>query len=170
MYSASLAHAKVPVTWEATMPRTDLLGQSARRVELDQRSREARLRLEHIERLLILRRLPRQSLLRRVLRCLGARTYFGGPIAGQSANRTITSGRSRGRRGITKETGSASGGLSTAPPVSWPNSSKCGVLNTIASRSVEMADPQKMRHRLKPWDHACRRGDGGIPFLSDGRF
>jgi hypothetical protein len=57
---------------EEVMPRLDLLDQSAPRVELDQRSREARLRLEQIERLLVVLPLPTQSLLQRVLRCLGS--------------------------------------------------------------------------------------------------
>jgi hypothetical protein len=35
---------------KGAMPRTNLWGQSVPRVELDQRSREARLRLERIER------------------------------------------------------------------------------------------------------------------------
>ena len=49
------------------MPRTNLWSQSVPRVELDQRSREARLRLQRIERLLIPRAAVRQSRLRRVL-------------------------------------------------------------------------------------------------------
>ena len=57
------------------MPRTDLLDQSATRVELDQRSREARLRLERVERLLVVRPMPEQSLLRRMLQRLGSRIY-----------------------------------------------------------------------------------------------
>jgi hypothetical protein len=170
MYAASLAYAEVPVTWEDIMPRTDLLEQSATRVELDQRSREARLRLEHVERLLMLRRLPRQSLLARVLRCFGSRVYSGEQIAGQSANRTLTGGRSRGRRRMTEETGGASGGLSAAPPVSWPNPGKCVRINRVGSGPAEMADSQAMRPNFKPWDHGCRRGDLGFPALSDERF
>jgi hypothetical protein len=37
------------------MPRTNLRGQSVPSIELDQRSREARIRLERIERLLVSR-------------------------------------------------------------------------------------------------------------------
>jgi hypothetical protein len=40
---------------EGAMLRTNFWSRSVPRVELDQRSREARLRLERIERLLILR-------------------------------------------------------------------------------------------------------------------
>ena len=66
------------------MPKSDVLDQSATRVELDQRSRDARLRLECVERLLAVRDLPRQSLLRRFLRCFGSRTRIGEQIAGRS--------------------------------------------------------------------------------------
>src|ERR1700747_2826519 len=60
---------------EDHMPRTDLLEQSAPRAELDQRSREARLRLEQVERLWVARPLPSRSLLRRLLRRLRSRVY-----------------------------------------------------------------------------------------------
>ena len=43
------------------MPGTDLWRWSATRVEIDQRAREARLRLEQLERLLMLRLLPTRS-------------------------------------------------------------------------------------------------------------
>lgn len=49
------------------MPRTNLWDRTVSRVELDQRSREVRLRLEQIERLLVWRAVVRQSRLRRVL-------------------------------------------------------------------------------------------------------
>jgi hypothetical protein len=52
---------------EGAMPRMNIWSQSVPRVELDQRSREARLRLQRIERLLIPRAAVRQSRLRRVL-------------------------------------------------------------------------------------------------------
>ncbi|HEX9535782.1 MAG TPA: hypothetical protein VF924_09935, partial [Stellaceae bacterium] len=66
------------------MPKPDILDQSATRVELDQRSRDARLRLEYVERLLVVRPPPKQSLLRRFLRCLGSRTRIGRQIEGRS--------------------------------------------------------------------------------------
>jgi hypothetical protein len=102
------------------MPRTDLLEQSAKRVELDQRSREARLRLEHVERLLVDRPMPRQSLLRRVLRHLGSRIYFGEKVEGRSGKATVTGGRARRARSMAGETGGASGGYAAAPPLTWP--------------------------------------------------
>jgi hypothetical protein len=102
------------------MPRTDLLEQSAKRVELDQRSREARLRLEHVERLLVERPMPRQSLLRRALRYLGSRIYFGEKVEGRSSKATLTGGRARRERNMPGETGGASGGFAAAPPLTWP--------------------------------------------------
>ena len=62
------------------MPGTELLEQSAPRAELDQRSREARLRLEQVERLLVMLLWRRQSLLRRVVQCFRSRMYTSGQI------------------------------------------------------------------------------------------
>ena len=80
------------------MPKSDILDQSATRVELDQRSRDARLRLEYVERLLVVRPLPRQSLLRRFLRCLGTRTRIGRQIEGRSMIAIASAGRASGQR------------------------------------------------------------------------
>ena len=80
------------------MPKSDVLDQSATRVELDQRSRDARLRLECVERLLAVRDLPRQSLLRRFLRCLRARTHIGGQIQGRSMITIASAGRASRER------------------------------------------------------------------------
>jgi hypothetical protein len=49
------------------MSRIDLWRWSATRVEIDHRAREARLRLEHLERLLIMRALPTGSWVSRIL-------------------------------------------------------------------------------------------------------
>jgi hypothetical protein len=104
------------------MPRNDLLEQSATRVELDQRSREARLRLEYVERLLAIRYFPRQSLLRRFLRRLGSRICFARRIEGRSAKPVTRSGR---ERRISTETGSGTrSGFSAPPPLGWPNCSR----------------------------------------------
>jgi hypothetical protein len=102
------------------MPKNDVLKLSAPRVELDQRSREARLRLEHVERLLVVRLLPRQSFLRRVLRRLGLRIYAGEQVAGQSARAPLTRGRPRQGRRMPGDTGGVGGGRCTAPLASWP--------------------------------------------------
>jgi len=51
---------------------------SAARAEIDDRAREARLRLEHLERLLISRVLPTQSGPRQVLHRRGLRFFRGG--------------------------------------------------------------------------------------------
>ena len=97
------------------MPRTELLDQSAPRAELDRRSREARLRLEQVERLLILCLLRRQSLLRRVVRCLRSRIYIGV----QTGNRSLSGTRS-GRGPLAPgETSSAAGSIPAAPFAAW---------------------------------------------------
>jgi len=72
------------------MTRTDLRPRNATRVELNYRSREARLQLEHTERLLVVRLLPKQSLLRRVLRVFALRHYAGGHIEAGAAETTLT--------------------------------------------------------------------------------
>ena len=61
------------------MLRTNVWSQSVPRVELDQRSREARLRLERIERLLIPGAAERQSRIRRVLYLFSVGIYRGAP-------------------------------------------------------------------------------------------
>jgi hypothetical protein len=151
------------------MPRTDLLEQSATRVELDQRSREARLRLERVQRLLLVRPLPRQSLLRRVLRRLGSRGYIGGRIASETANRTRGNGRPREKRATTGKVGGVSGGLSAAPPVPWALSSKCRMAAGIASRPVAVSNALVTGLGVRPWDHPCRRGDFDALALSGDR-
>ena len=93
------------------MPKYDLLEQSAPRAELDQRSRAARLRLERVERLLVARPLPKLSLLRRVLRCLGAKIYAGQHIEDRSRHPTVTGRRTRQRHPMRGETGGAAGGF-----------------------------------------------------------
>lgn len=93
------------------MPKYDRLEQSAPRAELDQRSREARLRLENVERLLIARPLPKPSLLRRVLRCLGAKIYAGQQIVGRSARTTVTRGPSHQARRNQGQVGGVAGGF-----------------------------------------------------------
>jgi len=93
------------------MPKYDRLEQSAPRAELDQRSREARLRLENVERLLMTRPLPKPSLLRRVLRCLGVKIYAGQQIAGRTARTTIARRRSCQARRIQGQVGGVAGGF-----------------------------------------------------------
>jgi hypothetical protein len=64
---------------EGGMPRTNLWNQSVPRVELDQRSREARLRLERIERLFVPRAAVTHSRLGRLLGLLSVGIYRGAP-------------------------------------------------------------------------------------------
>jgi hypothetical protein len=63
---------------EGAMQSIKFCSRSLSRVELDQCSREARLRLERIERLLISRAAVRRSRLPSVLRLLGVSEYDGG--------------------------------------------------------------------------------------------
>jgi hypothetical protein len=108
------------------MPRSDLLRLSAPRVELDQRSREARLRLEHVERLLVVRPLPRLSFLKRVLRRLGLRIYVGKQVEGRSGKAVQTDGRPRQGRRMPGETAGGASSFCAAPWISWPNSPRGG--------------------------------------------
>jgi hypothetical protein len=66
------------------MLRANLWNESVSRVELDQRARDARLRLERIERLLVLRAALTDSWLRRVLWLFS----FGRSGEGSRARRT----------------------------------------------------------------------------------
>jgi len=67
------------------MARNELWRWSATRVEIDQRSREARLRLEEAERLLKLRLPPARSWVRRVLYWRGRLSFGGGRMLDRSA-------------------------------------------------------------------------------------
>ena len=73
------------------MPRTDLWRTSATRVEVDSRSREARLQLEQAQRVLAL---PTQSWLSRMYNRFGLRLFGGGRAEGQSA--VARDGKARG--------------------------------------------------------------------------
>jgi hypothetical protein len=144
------------------MPRTDLLEQSATRVELEQRAREARLRLECVERLLAVRRLPRQSLLRRVLRCLRLRSYAGGQIEGRSDAPTLRGGSARRDREMADETGGTVGNGFAAPPVSWPSCAGAIRMSPVRVPTV--------RHGLRRWNCWCGPGGWNSRFLWDNRF
>jgi hypothetical protein len=123
------------------MPRTQLLEQSALRAELDQRSREARLRQEQVERLLVVRPPPRQSMLRRVVRRLRWRIYVGGQTEDRSDG-AILSGTHAGRGPQAPgETSSAAGGLPAAPPAVWPRCPNRGRVSFVRSDTL----------RFKPW-------------------
>jgi hypothetical protein len=124
------------------MQRTDQLEQNATRVELDQRSRDARLRLEHVERLLVGLPLTRQSLLRRVLRRLEPRTHVGRQIAGRSANANFSRGQSRQRGEIADETGGVAGDFPATPSAFWPRCTSRALVSQIqAEPSVSPSGP-----------------------------
>ena len=79
---------------EAAMPRINFWSRRLSRVELDERSREARLRLEQLERLFISHAVLRQSLSRRFLSFsfgrygVGSRqSRFRGLLGGQRPSR-----------------------------------------------------------------------------------
>ena len=103
------------------MPKTDILDQNATRVELDQRSRDARLRLECVERLLAARPFPKQSLLRRFLRCLGSKISIGRHIESRSAREALRARRMPEGRRMRSTSGGAAGGSPAASPLTWPN-------------------------------------------------
>jgi hypothetical protein len=67
------------------MSKSDLWRWSAARVEIDHRSRDARLRLEHLERVLMKRALPARSWAKRALHRRGARFSDGGRALGRSS-------------------------------------------------------------------------------------
>ena len=123
------------------MPITELLEQSAPRAELDQRSRETRLRLEQVERLLVVRPLPRQSLLRRVVYCFRSRIYDGAPMEGRSTPATL-SGMHPGRGSQTPgEMTSAAGNPPAARLAEWPHCVRRAQAGAIRSGPI----------RFKPW-------------------
>jgi hypothetical protein len=151
------------------MPKTDLLEQSATRVELDQRSRDARRRLEYVERLLVVRPLQRQSLLRRVLRSLGSRTRAGEQIKGRSLSSVSVARQTASEQEMSAESGDAASGFPAAPPGVWPN---CPGGTRIGPGRSDLALTRRVPvgFGIKPWDHWCGRGDLNSHVLSDNRF
>jgi hypothetical protein len=147
------------------MPKPDILDQSTTRAELDQRSRDARLRLEYVERLLVVRPLPKQSLLRRFLRCLRSRTRIGGQIGGRSMIAIASAGRIGGKR----EPGESGGGdtLSAALP-GWQNCLRDARIGP--GRRARALGPGVLVVGFKAWHHSCGRGDLNFHVLSDHRF
>jgi hypothetical protein len=127
------------------MPITELAEQSAPRAELDQRSREARLRLEQVERFLVVRPLPRQSLLRRVVHCLRSRIYIGAQTQGRSADAPRIGVHPERGRQAPDDTSSAADGSSAAQLAGWsPGWSFCARgARVVIGRPVSVA--------FKPW-------------------
>jgi|SRR5271169_1265378 len=139
------------------MPKTDILDQSATRVELDQRSRDARLRLECVERLLAVRDLPRQSLLRRLLRCLRSRTHIGGQIEGRSMIAIASAGRASRER-EPAESGGGGDTLSAAFSGVRPNCPRDARIGPGRSDPA-MTPGVPVPFAFKGWHHWCGRGD-----------
>lgn len=135
------------------MPKTERLDQSATRVELDQRSRDARLRLECVERLLVVRPLPRQSLLRRFLRCFGSRVRIGGKVEGRSMIAIASAGRATREPGPT-ESGGGGDTLSTALPGGWPNCPRDARIGP-GRRDPALTPGVLVPFAFKAWHHWC---------------
>jgi hypothetical protein len=72
------------------MLKPDLSWWSAARIEIDQRARETRLRLEHLERLLVSRVLPTRGWPGELDYRRGPRFFRGGRAQGRSAKITPT--------------------------------------------------------------------------------
>jgi hypothetical protein len=141
------------------MPRIDLLDQSATRAELDQRSREARLRLERVERVFVVRPMPRQPLLRRVLYRLGWRICASARVARRAVNLPLTGRRSRRGRSVPSEAGGIRG-FYAAPPAAWPACRKqTATLPSQSERHRATSGDCLASRGLEPWNHWCRRGD-----------
>jgi len=150
------------------MPKPDILDQSATRVELDQRSRDARLRLECVERLLVVRPLPRQSLLRRFLRSLGSRARVGGQIEGGSIIAIASAGRASREREPT-ESGGGGDTLSAALSGVWPNCPRDARIGP-GRRGPALTPGAPVPFAFKGWHHWCGRGDLNPHLPSDNRF
>ena len=144
------------------MPRTDRLDQSTTRVELEPRAREARIRLDYLERLLAVRPLPRESLLRRLLRRLRLRSYAGRQIADGSDGSTVAGGRARRDRDVAGEAGAIVSDGFTAPPVWRPS--------CVGATRMSPVRVPAGRHRVGCWNYLCGRGDADPHLLSDKRF
>jgi hypothetical protein len=96
------------------MSRIDLWRWSATRVEIDQRAREARLRLEHLERLLKMRALPAQSWVSRTLYRREGRFFGAGRMLDRSTKIDRTGVRHREARHIPAALCGATSGLALA--------------------------------------------------------
>jgi hypothetical protein len=77
------------------MPRTNLWTHSVPTRELDQRSREARLRFERIERLFVPRAAPRHSPVRRFVALLSVGVYGDTPQESRIRGGPLTIGGAR---------------------------------------------------------------------------
>jgi hypothetical protein len=96
------------------MARIDLWRWSATRVEIDHRAREARLRLEHLERLLKMRTLPAQSWVSRILYRREGRFFSGGRMPDRSTKIDPTGERRREARHFPAALCGATSGLALA--------------------------------------------------------
>jgi hypothetical protein len=96
------------------MSRIDLWRWNATRVEIDHRAREARLRLEHLERLLIMRALPAGSWVSRILFRREGRFFSGAHTLDRSTKIDPAGVRRREARHIPAGLFGATSGLALA--------------------------------------------------------
>src|SRR5260370_39491442 len=149
------------------MAKPDILDESGTGVELDQGSRDARLRLEYVGRLLVVRPPPKQSLLRRFLRCLGSRTRIGRQIESRSMIVIASAGRASRER-EPAESGGGGDTLSATLPGGWlhcPRDARIG-----PGRSDPALTPGVPAVGFKAWSHWCGRGDVNSTGLLDNRL
>src|SRR5215831_11893014 len=136
------------------MARTDLLDQSATRVEVDQRSRDARLRLEQVERLLVVGPTPGQSVLRRMLQRLGSRICVSERARGRSPRSRVTAGRSQ-TNSMPGEAGGA-GRFYAAPPAQWPACRRrASTFQHRSARDDLTHEDTTDRRGVDPWIYWC---------------
>jgi hypothetical protein len=137
------------------MPRVVLWKSSLTRAELDQRSREARLRLEQAERLWVARLLARERFLRRVLRALRLLINVDAQVKGRSVKARASGGQRRQRCETPSDTGGITAGSCAVPPVSWP---RCPRPDRVGSSRSGPAIPtrgQNLDSGRRNWDHSC---------------
>jgi hypothetical protein len=92
--------------------------------------------------LLVVRFLPKQSLLKRMLRRLGSRIFKGAQIGGRSARARLTARQPCHRDGVRDEIDVATGdscaagraSISTSTTIGWP--SRCGHVGTDGALST----------------------------------
>jgi hypothetical protein len=104
------------------MLRPDLWCWSAARLEIDHRAREARLRLERLERLLMLHVLPTPSWPKRVLQRRRLRFFTGGCVESRSTRMAPPGPGYRHTRHFPTEVCIVPSGLTTIDGVARPQS------------------------------------------------
>src|SRR5260370_26421851 len=126
------------------------------------------MRFEYVERRLVVRPPPKQSLLRRFLRRLGSRTRIGRQIEGRPMIVIASAGRASREREPAESGGGGGDTLSATLPGGWhhcPRDARIG-----PGRSDSALTPGVPAIGFKAWSHWCGRGDLNSHVLSDNRF